>query len=100
DLNSAKAPPRSLRRYQRRAGAEKDIKDEIPMTGHILDRIGHHARRLDRRMQCEILPPAAPETVDGRIIPDICSVTAMLAKFHHIQVRGLADAVNKNQLML
>ena len=64
---------------------------------HNLDRIDNQPRRLDRRMQGQILPSAAPHRVDRGIVPDIGAVAAMLAEFDHVAVRRCSDPVDKDQ---
>src|SRR5690606_9611207 len=76
NLDTAEAAPCPFSRYQCGARAQKDIEDEIAMTGHIPDGIRHHPRRLDGGMQRKILATTAAEGVDRRIIPDIGPVAA------------------------
>ena len=87
-------------RHERRSGAHKEIKHEIATPRHILDRIGDHSRRLDRRMQGQILSPAAPHGVYRGIVPDIGPVAAVPAEFNHVEIGRRSYTVDEDQFML
>jgi hypothetical protein len=85
---------RPLGCHERRSGAQKKIKHKIATPRHIQDRIGDKPRRLDRRMQGQIRPSAAPQGIYGGIVPDIGAVAAMPAKLDHIEMGRPSDPVH------
>ena len=100
DVEPAETPSGPLSRQERRSGTEKEIKYEIATPRDILDRVGNEPRRLDRRMQSQILSPAAPHGVHRSVIPNISPVATMLTEFNHVEVRDCPHAIDKDELML
>src|SRR5258706_3276579 len=100
NLEPAEAPPGPLGCHERRSGAQKKIKHEIATPRHILDRIGNQPRRLDRRMQGQILSPAAPHGVYRGIVPNVGAVAAMPTEFDHVEMGRRSHPVDKDQFML
>ena len=59
DVEPAEPPPGPLGGDQRGARAEERIKHELAAARHVLDRVRNERRRLDCRVQRQILAPAA-----------------------------------------
>src|SRR5271165_2500791 len=87
---------------QGRAAAHEGIENHIAAAGAVKDRICDHGHRLHRWVQSEkiTLLALSPEVGYPGIIPDVGSVTAILAELDIVPVRGLAMLEDKDQLVL
>ena len=63
-------------------------------------RIGDQRRRLHRRVQRQVLAPAAGHRVHRGVVPDVGAVAAVPAELDGVEVRRLADPVDEDQLVL
>ena len=99
DVEPAETPSGPLSRQERRSGTEKEIKYEIATPRDILDRVGNEPRRLDRRMQSQILSPAAPHGVHRGVIPDVGPVAAMLTEFNRVEMTGCSHPIDKDEFV-
>ena len=99
---STTAEPASgpLRRDQRGAGAEEDVEHELAAPGDVLDGIGDKRRRLDRRVQRQVLAPAAGHRVHRGVVPDVGAVAAVPAELDGVEVGRVPDPLDQDQLVL
>src|SRR5258708_6413844 len=100
DIQATEGPPRPVGGHECRSRSQEEVKYEIAASRHIHDRIGNQPRRLYRRMQCQILAPAATQGINRGIVPDIGTVAAVPAEFDHIEMGRASDPGNKDQFVL
>ena len=63
-------------------------------------RVGDQRRRLHRRVQRQVLAPAAGHRVHRGVVPDVGAVAAVPAELDRVEVRRLADPVDEDELVL
>src|SRR5271154_3132574 len=83
-----------------RAAAAKGIENDIAALRNIENRVADHGEGFDGRMKVKTAcAPAARKGIHARIVPDVRSVTPVLAKLDVVDPRCVAFAKHEHQFV-